>query len=179
MLARRLLFTWTVKTRWPITSQIDCSAPPTDPHLRLNDVLMLFCLIWTVRLWSTSLSRDSPNPNFPNRGKFSSALWVYINITIILCISLHSTLLVLHAWLTEAFSYVNRCECMPVSWLFSVMCAKKIAWVQSCVRKTSFAEFWNLKLSTFSCFERCFWQLFYVAIKVIFRKKWYGNSVNI
>lgn len=125
MLARRLLFTWTVKTRWPITSQIDCSAPPTDPHLRLNDVLMLFCLSWTVRLWSTSLSRDSPNPNFPNRGKFSSALWVYINITIILCISLHSTLLVLHAWLTEAFSYVNRCECMPVSWLFSVMCTKK------------------------------------------------------
>ncbi len=109
----------------------------------LNDVLMLFCLIWTVRLWSTWLSRDSPNPNFPNRDKFSSALWVYIRIINIWCISLNSTLVVLHARLTEAFSYVHRCKCMPVSWLFSVMYASKITWVQSCERKLIFH--WILK----------------------------------
>lgn len=129
MLIRRLS-TWTVKTRWPITSQIDCSAPPTDPHLRLNDVLMLFCLIWTVRLWSTSLSRDPPNPNFPNRGNFSSALWVYIHIIIIIILNI--TLLVVHTGLTEVFSYVNRCEWLPVSWLFSVMCAENCLSAELC-----------------------------------------------
>lgn len=66
MLRRSLSLTRAVTPRSPITARFASAAPPPPTVARLNDVLTLFSVIWTVRIWSISLWQDSPKPNFPN-----------------------------------------------------------------------------------------------------------------